>query len=193
MKTPSNITLTSITAVKKSISMSMKQFTRTVDNQRWKLDVNWSVLTQAEYREISAFLIDKTSKSFTVAIPELTNGLGTWSNVKVSMDPAALSTASKTLAVVSDNDIFTEVKVGDFFRAGASTKVYQVTKVANVYTDSGYEKQISFFPSLITTPSNDEFLEGKNVEFTVKTTDNEMAVPISSNQTYSLGYTALEV
>ena len=193
MKQPSNITLTSITSVKKSIAMSMKQFTRTVDNQRWKLDVNWNVLTHSEYRELSAFLIDKASTAFTVQIPELKDGGGSWDNVAIDETALDLVNATRILKVTSTNTLAVDVVVGDFFTIGGYTKVYQVTELITVDFDGNPANSIKFFPAIANTLTVGDVLDGTDVSFTVKVIENEMAVPITNKQTYSMSYTALEV
>ena len=193
MKQPSNITLTSITSVKKSIAMSMKQFTRTVDNQRWKLDVNWNVLTHSEYRELSAFLIDKASTAFTVQIPELKDGGGSWDNVAIDETALDLVNATRILKVTSTNALAVDVVVGDFFTIGGYTKVYQVTELITTDFDGNPANSIKFFPAIANTLTVGDVLDGTDVSFTVKVIENEMAVPITNKQTYSMSYTALEV
>ena len=193
MKQPSNITLTSITSVKKSIAMSMKQFTRTVDNQRWKLDVNWNVLTHSEYRELSAFLIDKASTAFTVQIPELKDGGGSWDNVAIDETALDLVNATRILKVTSTNTLAVDVVVGDFFTIGGYTKVYQVTELITTDFDGNPANSIKFFPAIANTLTVGDVLDGTDVSFTVKVIENEMAVPITNKQTYSMSYTALEV
>ena len=182
-----------MTAVKKSIAMSMKTFTRTVDNQRWRLDVNWAALTKLEYREIAGFLINKASNNFTVQIPELKDGEGAWSNVTIDMTALDLINATTRLTVASDNIIETDVAPGDFFTIGSYTKVYQVTEVTDVDISGNPTKDITFFPALVDAPTIGDTLNGTNISFTVKLVDNEVVTPISNNQSYSMSYSALEV
>jgi len=188
MKQATNITLTSIGDVQRSFSLSMKQHTRTRLNQRWKLDFNFNALTELEYREISAFIAFNRQgyDSFTVQIPALKDGFGSWGTVTVHLDGILNQTSLKVEGTPST----TIIKAGDFFTVQNDTKVYQAT--TDCTTDSFGVATLKHYPALVSAPGTGYTLTGQNVEFTVKLVDSDISVPIANAGFYSLKYSVLE-
>lgn len=169
-----------------SEAQSLKQQARAKETHKWLIDVETTILTQAQWQDLLGFLVSQRGRfdTFTYTLNSHTlQGTG-------SGTPLVNGASQTGRSLITDGwgNNETVLKRGDIFKLAGGNKVYMIT--ANVTSDGTGNATLSIEPALVTSPANNAALTITSVSFTVALSENlsEISVQVSRLGSASLTF-----